>query len=719
MSSEVLQLAQARELAMDNKPGEMLPKVLDTAMALHRSSRSPSVELGRLCAKLFLDVASHEAVVSSEKPFLASQHLGELWKLCSSSTDHSTLRDGILGLSRCYDWLFDLVAKTSNKELWETLCQFRSFVLSKWKTVYPLTPSEDSLQDHSRSLGVKLATVKFISTLVIVHTPGNSGISIASVPENHPVITGKSQLESGAKKLLGFLLSYLSEEPMMVASLFIGVLNCLAFVMKRRPQATYHILGGLLRFNVDMKYQQNAESVLQYRLAKRFVERCYKVFVQFGLKSQLIKNSGNMAQYHAKLSKISQTLHIIGEETKAKGIMNFDPKQVERKMPSRERAKYVTALKASNQNSSSRNNSTQPRMSPDMQLLTELQKYTMSKNSSAGFFNTSPIAFDSTYASVYSLMNSKHSEIDVSKLSPAVMAKLCTECLYQTDTNKMISGLSIVASRYTDLMNKASQATDNKKRPLEADTVQQPSKKREVVKQPEDEELSEDEDKQEFTLGAPAPMSEEEKKQHFIRIVGHIMAVKDSEEEPGASNEVPVNMLHKVRLLDWNNKTSWLTLLTRLASRGVSHNEEMSNTARQAIYDYFIEDFGNRVAVVIEWLSEEWYYESLNNEKGETPVYDQWSLKILDALIPFLEVSHRRLFIRLVSELPRLSQEHVDKIRSLCLDPLRGSLGFQSLKFMVMFRPPVKPHIAKLLTSMKEQDESVREQCEAVLAKFY
>ncbi|CUS20835.1 LAQU0S01e15698g1_1 [Lachancea quebecensis] len=719
MSSEVLQLAQARELAMDNKPGDMLPKVLDTAMALHRSSPSPSVELGRLCAKLFLDVASHEAVVSSEKPFLASQHLGELWKLCSNSKDHPTLRDGILGLSRCYDWLFDLVAKTSNKELWETLCQFRSFVLSKWKTVYPLAPSEDPLQDHSRSLGVKLATVKFISTLVIVHTPGTSGISIASVPENHPVITGKSQLESGAKKLLGLLLGYLSEEPMMVASLFIGVLNCLAFVMKRRPQATYHILGGLLRFNVDMKYQQNADSVLQYRLAKRFVERCYKVFVQFGLKSQLIKNSGNMSQYHAKLSKISQTLHIIGEETKAKGIMNFDPKQVERKMPSRERTKYVAALKTSSQNSSSRTSSTHPRVSPDMQLLTELQKYTMSKNSSSGFFNTSPIAFDNTYASVYSLMNSKHSEIDISKLSPAVMAKLCTECLYQTDTNKMISGLSIVASRYTDLMNKASQERDNKKRPLEVDTVQQSNKKREVVKQPEEEELSEDEDKQEFTLRAPAPMSEEEKKQHFVRIVNHIMAVKDSEEEPGVNNEVPDNMLHKMRLLEWDNKTSWLTLLTRLASRGVSHNEEMSNTARQAIYDYFIEDFANRVAVVIDWLSEEWYYESLNNEKCETPVYDQWSLKILDALIPFLEISHRRLFIRLVSELPRLSQEHVDKIRSLCLDPLRGSLGFQSLKFMVMFRPPVKPYIAKLLTSMKEQDESVREQCEAVLTKFY
>ena len=91
MSSEVAQLAQARALAMDNKPEEMLPKVLETAMALYRSSPSPSVELGRLCARLFLDVMNHELVVGSEKPFLASQHLSDLSKLCRTSEDLSLI----------------------------------------------------------------------------------------------------------------------------------------------------------------------------------------------------------------------------------------------------------------------------------------------------------------------------------------------------------------------------------------------------------------------------------------------------------------------------------------------------------------------------------------------------------------------------------------------------------------------------------------------------
>ncbi|SCU91148.1 LADA_0F08372g1_1 [Lachancea dasiensis] len=719
MSSEVVQLAQARALAMTTKPEEMLPKVLETALSLYQSTKGPSVELGRICARLFTDVLNHEEVPASEKPFIASQNLVALSQLCRSYQDHSIVRDSILAFSKCYDSLFDLVAKTSNKELWDTMCQLKEFILSKWKSVYPLTPSEDPLEDHGRSLGVKLATVRFMCTVIIVHTQGSTGISIASVPDSHPVIKSKTQLESGAKKLLDYLLSYLSDEPMMVSSLFMGILNCLSFIMKQRPQATNRILNGILRFNVDNKYQQNSESALHYRLAKRFVERCYKVFVQYGLKSQLIKNSGSSAQYHAKLSKISQTLHVIGEETKSKGILNFDTKQVERKMPPRDRSKFIALQKATaSQQPVAKSEAQQPRLSPDMQILHELQKYAMSKSSTSGFFNNSPVAIDNTYASVYSLMNSKHSEHDVSKLSPSVMAKVCTESLYQTDTNKIISGLSIVASRYTDLMNKASQSAVPRKRSQEDEpSGQHVAKKQEVAPLPEDDDVSEEEDKQEFTLGLPTPMSSDEKEAHFSRVLAHIMSVRNLEEEASTHDETHDNILHKVRLLRWDNKTSWLTLLIRLATRGVSRNAEMSNKARNTIYEFFLEDFGSRIDVVIEWLSEEWYYESLENKSS--PVYDEWSLKVLDALIPVLEPSHRRQFIRLVSEVPRLTQHHIDRIKSLCLDPLRSSLGFQSLKFMIMFRPPVKAFIENILRAMLDEDETVKEQCESILAKFY
>lgn len=748
MSAQLDQLVQAKTLAMATQPGSMLPRVLDTAASLYLSSSLRTPPMGRFCSQLLLDVLSHEQISSSDKPFIASQHLNLLWQLCNDSPDYVTYKNVVLAFGCCYDWLFDLVAKTSNKELWNTMCQLKRFIISKWSTSFPLRRddddangddiqsdgSEQNMIDPATSIGVKLATAKLMSKLIIVHTTG-SGISIASVPESHPIITPRSSIESEAKRLLDVLLNYLVDEPIMVAPLFIGILNCLSFVMKQRPQSTMRILSGLLKFNVDMKYQRDSEPTLQYRLAKRFVERCYRNFVNFGLRSQLIKNSGNTAQYHARLTKISQTLHVIGEETRAKGILNYDEKQVEHKMSERDKAKYYQKKKKKMMSKSSSVTTPQtpsvPTIPLDIQVLMNLQKYAMSKTSTTAFFNTSPVAFDNSYASVYSLMNSKHSEMDVSKLSQEVMVKLCTEALYQTDTNKMISGLSIVASRYTDLMNKTMQQQDGSRK-RSADEIQ--DDKITVKKRATDmatpnaastQDLEEDdEEKQDFWLGPPKILSDSEKHQLLSRVVERIMSIKDLEDDNGndtatSQNELSSAFLARIRFSEWDNKTSWLTLLTRMATRGLSHTPDMCDVVRDAIYEYFVEDFSNRIAVVIEWLSEEWYYETLITNGRSTEVYDKWSLKVLDGLVPFLENSHRRLFIRLVSELPRLSQSHIDRIKSLCLDPLRSSLGFQSLKFMLMFRPPAKPLISNILQDMKQQDEGVREQCDSILTKFF
>lgn len=793
--SEMDQLYQAKRLAMENSPDQMLPKVLETAASLYLSkATSPALklELGRFLSRLLLDVITHRHVSSSQKPFIASQHLDCLWSICRNVKDTIAYKYAILAFSASYALLFDLVAKTSNQGMWETMQQMKQFIVSNWNSAYPLHPDEnDIFSDDIKSIGPRLATAKFISEIVIVHTSRNSNssnkigsISISSVPVNHPVISNKQQIESEGKKFLDILLNYLIEEPMMVSSLFIGVLNCLTFIMKQRPQATMRILVALLKFNVDAKYQTDDTSTLNYRLSKRFVERCYKNFVQFGLKSQLIKNSGQMASQHTKLSKISQTLHIIGEETKSKGILNFDATQIENKMSNKDKQKYL-ALRRKNQISKSGTKDVSPspmtgsvsvpplqdiagsqnsldsqmatnsrafvessKVDKSIQLLMDLQKYTMSKNNISNFFNNSPIAIDSSYCAIYSLMNSKNSEQDVSKLPQDVMIKLCSEAFYKTETTKMISGLSIVASRYTDLMNKAKQQAGSKKRKidgsgdhLDQDIVKKPKNEENVKSQNEDagdEEEDDDEDNYEYgaiteerkidvELPKPKPMTSEDKIKHLQRIVENIMHIKDSDETPGITGTMgkKLDPLEKVKLLQWNNNYSWLHILTRLATRGVMHNEEMSNLIRQTLYDYFLEDFTGRIGMVLEWLGEEWFYESLSSANGNEKEaniymnYDKWSLKFLEGLIPFLENKHRRLFIRLMSELPRIEQDHIEKVRPICLDPARSSLGFQTLKFLVMFRPPVKPKVKILLQQIKEEDSTAAEQCNAILSKFY
>ena len=789
--SEMDQLKKAKELAMENSPSQMLPKVLEATMNLYDSvntTKEFKLQLAMFFPRLMLDILNHEKIPSSERPFIASNHLRSLWTICSNEEDSTVYKHCAFTFAACYAMLFDLVAKTSNQQLWNTMQEMKNFIVSKWDTCYPLHPSssEDGiLLDKAKSIGTKLATAKFISELVIVHTSGNNGtVSIATVPKDHPVISNKSQIESEAKKLLDVLLNYLIEEPLMISSLFIGVINCLSFIIKQRPNAAIRISSALLKFNIDAKYQLGCTSVLNYRLSKRFVERCYKNFVQFCLKAQLIKNAGPMASYHNKLAKISQTLHVIGEETKSKGIMNFEPKKIEKLMSEQEKQKYIQLLKSKQGNredqlpvleepksSSSTNSSSNGTIEPPneqrsesnsqtstpgvdstTELLMNLQKYTMSKNSIANFFNTSPVAFDNSFGSIYSLMNSKNSEQNVSKLPQDIMIKLCSEAFYNTDTAILISGLSIVASRYTELMTKNAQGSSDpeyaRKRKLEGDSAEGLNIKKvktesEQIKkenvdiglEEEDEYMADDDNydissdqKNEMQLMQPIDMSRDDKFKHLKRIVDRMLKVNESDETVGLSGTSGNNSkpLEKLKLSQWDNKESWLHILTRLATRGVSHDEEMGDVIRQTLYEYFMEDMNNRVTVVIEWLNEEWFYESLLKERGyyQEPegtqgIYDKWSLKLLDGLIPFLENQHRRLFIRLVSELPSLTQEHINRIRSICLDPARRSLGFQSLKFLVMFRPPVKSMIKELLGQIKEEDSTTSEQCDAILNKFF
>ncbi|CDO94447.1 unnamed protein product [Kluyveromyces dobzhanskii CBS 2104] len=816
----LVQLQQAAVMAMQHMPEQMLPKVLETGITLFLNDKR-NIGFARFSTQLLLDILVHDEIKSSEKPFIVRQNISALWEMAETG-DYITYKNCILCLGNIYDQLFDLVAKTSDDKLWSTLLKFKDLTVANWKSCYPLNLSDNDLNNRGKGTGVKLASVKFISKVIIIHTPG-PGISVGSIPDNHPVISNKQGLESEAKNLLDKLLTFLIEEPMMCAPWFTGVLHCLSFIMKQRPLAAMRIASGLLKFNIDMKFQRDDESTLQYRLAKRFVERCYRNLVQFGMKSQLLKNSGSMAPYRNKLGKISQTLFVIGEETKAKGILNYDPAAVEHKMTPADKKKYIRIKDVSESSSDSSSGafsattkspspiqsppiaspsvgntmmnttSTPPMLNtfhpqarvhinnvpaplappPDLPVLQALQSYAFTKSTTKHphFLNPAHTSADNSYSAVFALMNSVSSGFDVSKLSQETMVKLCTEALTNTNIGTAINGLSIVASRYTGLINQwlqnnaqqqngtSSGNTNNAlspesiaqpaKRPREEDSVDTPIKQEAVAKkeQPSKQTPADDKYVVENTATSQPPetkrvklemqeqpepssnhtsslgvstLTYEEKLNHLHRIVQNILLIPTN-----ANVSTPIsqlqsrNALDKVLLMNWDNKTSWVFLLSRLCSRGVSSNDDMRNIVSNAIFDYFCEDFTNRITLVLEWLSEEWFNEDLRSDGKEHTVYNKWSLKVLDFMIPKLEDSHRRLFIRMVSELPLLSPDHIEKMKSLCLDPTRSVLGFQSLKFMLMFRPPVKPFIKVALESMAQVDESIKPQCDSLLNKYF
>ncbi|KAM9888175.1 hypothetical protein OXX79_013095, partial [Metschnikowia pulcherrima] len=213
---------------------------------------------------------------------------------------------------------------------------------------------------------------------------------------------------------------------------------------------------------------------------------------------------------------------------------------------------------------------------------------------------------------------------------------------------------------------------------------------------------------------------------------------------------------------------SWLVLLTRLATRGmhtidskdkesadIKNNEQLSDIIRKALFDYFLANIHERIDLVIEWLNEEWYNEKVMNEqvvreevtqrltasyksnpysisdleqsirdeveKTEigTPVYDLWGQRVVDAMIPFLEPTDRKVFLRLLSDLPSLNREMIDGIKSLCADPARSKLGFLALQFLIMYRPPVKPACLDVLRDLSSGDqEDLKAEAQTLLKKY-
>ncbi|CCK70243.1 RNA-processing protein PTA1 KNAG_0D05040 [Huiozyma naganishii CBS 8797] len=752
MSSSAGQLAlTAEELAgeveqavIGGNPQEALPAVLERTKRAALGDgdgdgdeeKVRSVAVARVFCDALVETLNHSAVSEHEKPLIASQYVRAVVQLRDTVPGHV-----LLTLSKMYPFLFDFVAKTSQESLWESMCDCKRWAVGRWRDV---TGTTDLSQDGN-GIGEKLALVKFFAQVTITQTilalekddrakvPPQYQIHLGAVPDDHPIITNKQKLETEAKQLLDLMLSYLIEEPMMVSPLFMGLLNCLASVIKFRPQTTNRVLNGVLKFNVDAKFQLDGVSVPHYKLAKRFVERCYKNFANFGIKNNLIKQS---TQYYNKLAKIAQVLHGIGEETKSKGVLAFDHESAQNKISDEQRARCVEQRrKLAKRRQLQRQ---QEKEAETKQRLTRLQAYTRAKSSTV-FLNTSAVALNSSYSAVYSLMNSEHSEQDLSQLPRDVLVKLTTEAMYRADTKRLITALSVVASRYTQLLNKSSgndvtAEGGNKKRKNESaddDTADTTAPRSKIIKTEPSRDISDTEDAVDdvketvpydtpitFT---PKPMDDEAKLKVTEKIISKIIKVRDSEDAPvlvlqqqKLETESP---LEQVRLLHWNNAESWYHILIRLATRGTRSSRPISDKIRAELLQWLLQDFNGKAAVMVEWMNEEWFADKLFAETE--PRYEEWSLRLLDELIPFLENKHRRIFIRLMSELPQLSEKHIERIKPILLDPGRSALGLQTLKFLIMFRNPVKTMIKDLLNQVMEEDATLKEQCRALLEKYY
>lgn len=175
-----------------------------------------------------------------------------------------------------------------------------------------------------------------------------------------------------------------------------------------------------------------------------------------------------------------------------------------------------------------------------------------------------------------------------------------------------------------------------------------------------------------------------------------------------------------------HDRDAWATVVARLATRTTaglvddpttikeeddpdSKGFSMKNGIRGGLLKYVLTDFRKRIDVAIAWLNEEWYNERIQsaNASGPYKVYNEWSLRFLDGLVPYID-NGDRLLIRFMSEVQEVNREMLERIKKLAQDPERVRLAVMVLQYLVMFRVPVREMCLDALEDMYKTNPAAK-----------
>ena len=212
-----------------------------------------------------------------------------------------------------------------------------------------------------------------------------------------------------------------------------------------------------------------------------------------------------------------------------------------------------------------------------------------------------------------------------------------------------------------------------------------------------------------FVLPQPPPLSPDEASQLGKDTVERVFSMITTLEQPskaakGAAQSVGFGRLAASSL----DRDSWLTLLTRLATRASGGLEEdiekienpdsmtsaqrrnLADSIREMLYRYVLEDFRVRMNAATSWLNEEWYNDKIqqkyarengvaDHQRSIPKHYDRWVMRVLEGILPYLD-ARDKVLIRFLSEIPELSPALIDKVKTLANDPERVNLCVQALQ---------------------------------------
>ena len=676
---------------------------------------SAHVEVRRWVADFFAEGMASPALPSSQKEEIVSDILPTLRQMLDNAgEDQAVVKSVVQAAASTYPIVFRrVISHPDQVPLWNDVMAMKMNILSRMENA---------------PTGVRVCCVKFISKVVQVQTPGliadprrpeQNETSIALVPRNHPILHLPS-LEAEASGLLDRLLT-IFEQPQTDAIMIDATMNCLSVLVRTRPAVAIKIISTVLNFN-PLKLASTGISPKQMVIV-RSLERTTRALLRNINKHN---PNGPMAQkIDSYLLRLNQSrMAIFAEAPSLKRAAPSEP------MDGMDDAKRVRLTGAS---------AKYPPMPPP-------------PNSFADLFSLTQDAALRAF--------------DVKFLPADIVTTIATALLQHVETESLDGAVEAVKARYTHLQ-KVSAPTRVPEIALagptgiddEDDYDPEYDPTMESITAPATEKVLDELahagpalDLGPFELPKPPPITQQAVVELFQQSVSHVFGVLTSlEQQPPNRQKSGFNRL----AASSNDRDAWITMLTRLATRAPADLDQVvkpeidevksddedesqtkfiasldtnkltpSNAIRDSLFRHIISSFRPRLSQAISWLNEEWYADTLASTHDPSykslPNYYAWTLKLLDNLLPYLDVKDKNLLIRFLSEIPAIDVRVLQRVKGLARDPERVGMCMLSLQYLLMFRPPVRDLVLDAVESLwrEREYEGAKEAAAKVLMKW-
>ncbi|KAK4129237.1 hypothetical protein N657DRAFT_562576 [Parathielavia appendiculata] len=602
-----------------------------------------------------------------------------------------------------------IINNSYHTESWEQMSSIKSRILQIW---------------DGAPAPVRLSCIKFAQRVVLAQTASNGmeqktnglDISLNMIPANHPLLDPR-KLEAEATGLLDRMLGVLQDNS-SDALLVDATLNCLSILIRTRPNTSNRILNAVLNFN-PLKLA-NSPMTPKTRVLVKSLEKTTRMLLTHLLRRD--PNNPMAGRIHQYIERMMRSRAEIFDEASRKRAL-VDQAVGDAKRQKMEGAPQFMV----------------PPLGPGPHSLAGV--FTLTSNPGLQAFDATQLPANlAAKISVKTLMTLDQQIFD---LAVAGIRDRLTS-IYAAGAAAAVAAQPAVNNAATAPLGVDEDDDDYEPDLTPAEDTEQILNKLDNAPPEEPTELAADAAALAlgpFRLPAPPTLDPDAaaklSQAAASRVFGPLSVLKES----GASRK-PKAGINRLAASSYD-RDSWLTLITRLATRSTAGLDDLSSikmedgaldnhpprmslgdTIRELLYTYILEDWRRRIEIAVAWLCEEWYNDQLTKRSSGGGYndaaalhYERWALRLFDGFLSYI-TAQDKVLTRFLAEIPELSRPLLGRLKVLCEDPTTVQLALTTLLYLVMMRPPVREIALDTVAEIWTEFEDARPLAAKYLVKW-